>query len=315
MSTTLPIATLSLNPTVDIAFGVRELIPGGKTHSTQTRYDPGGNGINVSRSLKRLGVKASTCCIIAGESGILLKTLLENEVDNLDVTVSPGATRINCNIQQRRPPEEYKIVGIGPDIDEAILEQITKRFIERATGGYGVMTGSLPPGTPRTFYTDLCQRLHDVGAKPVIDAKSEVLSETIQSKPFLIKPNWYELEVMCGKSLSSVEQLAQAARTLQQQGPENVCVSLSGDGAIYVDGENSYYGNAPKVRAHCSVGAGDAMLAGMLAAIVQDQEPEEILRLGIACGSGTTTQPGTQLFEQALLIEYQENMEIRVLDI
>ena len=54
-----PIAVLTLNPSLDVSYEVPQLIPDQKSRATDTRYDPGGNGVNVGRTLRTLGVRAA----------------------------------------------------------------------------------------------------------------------------------------------------------------------------------------------------------------------------------------------------------------
>ena len=309
------IVTLSLNPAVDISYCVKQLVMSDKSDADASRYDPGGNGINVSRSLKLLGVEAYTCCVLAGDSGELLRTLLNKQVDHIDALTVPGSTRINCAIHQLRPPDEFKIAGIGSELSSEHIAQISERFLELSNNGIGILTGSLPPGVDDSIYTSLGNQLHDNGAKVVIDAKSQILAESLDIEPYLIKPNQHELELLAGKTLTSVSALAERTRELQQQGVKNICVSLGNEGAIFTNKDNSYYAAAPKINALCSTGAGDSMLAGILVGLTQEKTAEEILKLGIACGSCTTTQPGTVLFEPETLSSLIEEMEVSKLDI
>jgi 6-phosphofructokinase 2 len=93
-----------------------------------------------------------------------------------------------------------------------------------------------------------------------------------------------------------------------------VCVSLGGDGAILVGPEKAYHATAPQVQVRSTVGAGDALLAGLVAAFAQDQDPADALRLGICCGSGTAEQPGTGLFDRHGLNYLMNRVELRSLD-
>ena len=70
---------MSLNPSVDISYEIDQLVMNKKVRSTQTRYYPGGNGINVARSLKELKLPCRCYNIIGGEIGNLLLHLLGNE--------------------------------------------------------------------------------------------------------------------------------------------------------------------------------------------------------------------------------------------
>ncbi|MHB1496253.1 MAG: PfkB family carbohydrate kinase, partial [Acidithiobacillus sp.] len=98
-----PIATLTLNPAVDIAYEVPHLIADQKSHATSTRYDPGGNGINVARALKELLVFAHSCCVVAGNIGELLQKLLQHQLDDPHCVHVEGETRVNATILQGDP--------------------------------------------------------------------------------------------------------------------------------------------------------------------------------------------------------------------
>lgn len=315
MSSEPKIATLSLNPAVDMAYLVRQLVAEDKTQSTSTRFDPGGNGINVARALIRLGHETSACCILAGESGVLLQRLLAREQVYPVAIQVPGETRVNCTIQQRRPPVEYKVAGVGPALSADVLKSITQYFLERAADGFGVLSGSLPEDSPEDTYAKLCDKLKAQGARAIVDARDSMLRAAIETKPFMIKPNRYELEVLGGKSLSTVESVAEEARKLQKAGVDYVCVSLAGEGAVLTDNENSYHAPAPKIRVRCTVGAGDAMLAGLVAALAENRSSAEALSLGIACGSAAVTQSGTMLFKPEDLGALQDDIKVQALDI
>jgi len=309
------IVTLCLNPALDTAFRVKQLLSTVKCQSDGSRYDPGGNAINVSRALKLLGVDAFSCCVLAGESGEMLRNLLLQQVDHLEAFEVEGSTRINCVIHQIRPPEEFKVGGVGAYVSSEDLSRISERFLELSRNGIGILTGSLPPGVDESIYTHLGEQLHDNNAKVVIDAHSNILLGALPVKPYLIKPNHHELELLAGKTLTSFSAIAERTRELQKQGVENICVSLGSEGAIFTNNENSYFCEAPKIRPACSIGAGDSMLAGVLVALTENRSAEDILRLGIACGTSTTAQPGTVLFNPDNLQSVMDEIEITRLDI
>lgn len=316
MSNTKPIATLALNPAVDLSYLVSELVAFRKTKARHARYDAGGNAVNVSRALKRLGKEAHTCCILGGESGNMLKQLLAKEGIVPDSIEVDGDTRVNSTIQQRRPPAEFKISGIAPaDIKSEDINSICRRFLKLAGDGYGVLTGSVPPGTPTNVYAKLSAQLREQGAKVVLDTKDDMLISALDTRPYLIKPNVYELEITSGKALQSIEAIAEQARQLQRGGVENVCVSMGAEGGILVNNEDSFYAPAPRVKVMCSVGAGDAMVAGLLAALADGLSAPEVLLQGLACGTGAVTHPGTMLFDPEQIEGLKEGIEVKRLGI
>jgi 6-phosphofructokinase 2 len=310
-----PIATLTLNPCLDVSYEFLSLVPDQKVHADHTRFDPGGNGINVGRALKELGLPVTNCCLLAGEIGNLVERLLGQRLDNLQATRIAGETRINCTILEREPRVQYELDGIGPHVDAEALEQVVSNFLKGAQGGLGVLTGSIPAGVPERVYGDLVERLRQRGARAVVDTKGPILSHALTHHPFLIKPNRYELETLCGRRLPTLEAVAGEARRLQEEGVTYVCVSLGGEGAILVGPEKAHHATAPQVQVRSTVGAGDALLGGLVAAFAQDQDPADALRLGICCGSGTAEKPGTELFTRQGVNDLMNHVEIGPLDV
>ncbi|HEU5260853.1 MAG TPA: 1-phosphofructokinase family hexose kinase [Gemmatimonadales bacterium] len=289
------IAILALNPSLDVSYEVPQLIPDQKARATLTRYDPGGNGINAGRTLKSLGVRAECFCLVAGEIGLFLQRALEQELDSLRCVDVPGETRVNCTLIQAQPRVQYEVVAAGPTVPTAALEAVATGFLQAAGQGFGVLTGSLPPGVPDETYASLARRLRDNGARAVVDAQPAVLKPALAARPFLIKPNRYELETLCRARLPTRDRVLRMARDVQRAGINWVCVSLGGEGAVLVGEDEAYYAAAPPITVRSTVGAGDAMLAGLVAGFARAEEPAAALRLGVACGSATAEKAGTML--------------------
>ena len=291
-----PLATLTLNPAVDATYSIDKLVPDQKAHAHAVRYDPGGNGINVGRALKTLGAQAHNFCVTAGEVGQLFQRLVKAQLDHFHAEHIGGETRINVTLMEQQTAAQYEVSAVGPALSAEHLESIAQHFLAHCENGIGVVTGSVPPGVGETIYGELTQRIRECGGRAVVDTYGTLLRHTIPAAPFLIKPNRYELEQHCGRALPGVEDVVVAARALQREGIEYVAVSLGKEGALLCGPENTYYAAAPTVKIGSTVGAGDSMVAGLVYAFAHEQSPEQALRLGIACGSGTASHPGTDLF-------------------
>lgn len=306
-----PVATLTLNPAVDVSYRVKQLVPEQKAHAHAARFDPGGNGVNVSRALRRLHVPAHCFAILAGEIGQLFFRMISKHVDAPFCVWVDGETRINSTIVQEEPRQQFEVSGIGPYVPEEPLAEITRALLAACAGGLAVLTGSLPQGVPADYYASLIGRLREQGARAVVDASADYLRQVIPHRPFFIKPNRWELEQTLGRSLPDLDAVAQAAQEVRQQGVEYVCVSLGKEGAILAGPEGILHGAIPPVPVVSTVGAGDSMLGGLVAALAQGQSPEEALRLGLACGAGTVQQPGTELFDPEQLPALMAQITLR----
>lgn len=296
-----PLVTLTLNPSVDISYEIPQLIADQKVHSTGNRYDPGGNGINVARAFKRLHVPAESVCIIGGEIGDFLQRLIAHELDHPHCIHIAGETRVNVTLLQKKPHIQFEVSGTGPQITSLALQSVVDEVLNLAGNGFTVLTGSLPPGVPHDIYVTLIKALHAQSVHCVVDAQDKALMHAISEHPYLIKPNHYELEQLVGHPLSTLKAIISEARKLQAGGIQYVCVSLGSKGGLLVDKKATYLAKAPSIKLASTVGAGDSMVAGLVTALAREEGPSEALRLGIACGSGTASRPGTDLFDYQLI--------------
>lgn len=312
---TTTITTLCLNPALDVTYHVSKLIPEQKSRSDAARHDPGGNGINIGRALKRMQVEAHTFCIVAGDVGQLLQRLLEQQLDNVYYEHVDGETRINSTIIEIDTKTQYQVTDAGTIIPDKQLHRVVNDFVELTGQGFGIVTGSCQPNVPCGLYAELVERINDNGGKPVVDSHGETLRQTIAAKPFLIKPNRYELETILGYDLPTLTDVASEARKIQRQGVSNVCVSLGDQGAILVSSENSYYAKALDVPINTTVGAGDSMVAGLVTGFSLGKKAQQALRYGISCGAGTVMHPGTELFSGHELDDFRQQVIIETMDI
>jgi 6-phosphofructokinase 2 len=310
-----PIAILSLNPAVDMTYEIPCLLADQKVHALDTRIDPGGNGINVGRALRRLGVTARNYCVVAGEIGQLLQHLLVGQLDEVVYTEVAGETRINVTAIEQTPSLQYEISGLGPHIPPAQLNSLLQHFVKHSAAGYGVLTGTLQNGLHVSQYADLARRIGELGGRAVVDTHGVALQSAIEAQPFLIKPNRYELETLLERHLDSIEEVAAEARALQRRGVMYVCVSLGAEGAILCGPENCYHAVSPAVDVRSSVGAGDSMVAALVAAFARGESIQEALALSVACATATVTRPGTELFESGQVQAFLPHIEVRWLDI
>ena len=309
------VSVLALNPAVDISYIIPQLLEYQKVRAEQTLYHPGGNGINIARALEELEIPAHCCGIKAGESGDLLLKLLAGIPEERFTWFSvDGETRINTTIMQHNPPGQYEIASEGPEISSDALQHVCNCLLDSAGNGITVLTGLLPPGVPKSTYAELVKRINAQGGRAVVDARGEVLQQAIEAGPWLARLNRNILESAMNQRMDSVEDIAAAARTIQQQGIAYVCVTLGDMGAVLLDKENSYHCKAPKIHKQSTVGCGDSMVTGLIASALKGESTQQMLRFGVLCASATASQPGTALFRSEDLRFENFEIEATVLD-
>lgn len=278
------IYTCTLNPSVDYIIHVQDFKAGGLNRGEQTFYYPGGKGINVSRVLKRLGVENTALGFTGGFTGEFIKEQLIEEQIATDFIEVSGNTRINMKLKSG---SETEINGPGPDVTPEQLEQLFGQIKALNSGDYLVAAGSIPKSVPDTFYAELSTICFEKGVHLIADTSSQALKEILGNKIFLAKPNHHELGELFNATVNTFDDAVHYGKKLQAEGAENVIVSMGGDGAVFINDSICLFAIAPKGEVKNTVGAGDSMVSGFLAAYVKNQDPEQAFKHAVATGSAT----------------------------
>ena len=286
------IYTVTFNPAIDyLAQLDGALCLGGVNRNRAEDVQFGGKGINVSRVLNTQGQDTVALGFIAGFTGSALENGLRAAGLSTDfICVAEGLTRINVKI---KASEETEINGIGPVITETDLQKLFRQLETLKEGDYLVLSGSVPGCLKDDIYGQILSRLQGRNISVVVDATKGLLTNTLQYRPFLVKPNDIELGQLLGAELKTREQILAGARALQRMGARNVLVSMAERGALLLDETGNVHRIAcPKGQVVNSVGAGDSMVAGFLAGFLQTGDYGYALRLGTAAGSATACSLG-----------------------
>lgn len=284
------IYTVTFNPAIDYVVRTGEMQIGATNRSNSEEIYFGGKGINVSMVLKELDMPSIALGFVAGFTGIAIEQGVQEAGIKTDfVHLDNGFSRINVKIKSA---QETELNGQGPHITEDAIKELFAKLDCLEDGDTIVLAGSIPNTLPADIYEQILQYLSGKNIKAVVDATGELLLRVMKFKPFLVKPNNFELGELFNVTLQTNEEIAQYARKLQEMGARNVLISMAGDGALLIDenGEEHICGVC-KGTVRNSVGAGDSMVAGFLAGS-KDGDYEYALKLGTATGGATAFSDG-----------------------
>ncbi len=288
--------TVTFNPAIDYVVHTGEMKLGATNRSEREEMYFGGKGINVSIVLRELGIKSKALGFTAGFTGEAIeKGLADAGIDTDFVRLETGNSRINVKI---KASEETELNGQGPDIDDKSLSALFEKMDRLSDGDTLVLAGSIPSSLPSDIYERILERLSRKKIKAVVDATKDLLLNVLKYKPFLVKPNNHELGEMFGVTLKTDEEIEKYARKLQEMGAVNVLISMAGDGAMLIDEFGKMHRcGVCKGEVKNSVGAGDSMVAGFTAGVING-DYEYALKLGTAAGGATAFSDGLATKEE-----------------
>lgn len=288
----MTVVTLTANPSVDRTCEVDALVRGAVLRPLATRVDAGGKGVNVSRALHAAGVANVAVLPVGGHEGAQLLELLQRDGLAVRTVAITGAVRANVTIVE---PDgtTTKLNEPGPTLSPDEVDALQDTLLEAARGAdWVVLSGSLPPGCPADLYTRLTDLLHAAGVRVALDCDGPVLLDALRAGPDLVKPNRRELAEATGLEIASVGDAVRAIAALQELGARAVLASLGSRGAVLVDATGEHHATAEVDHPRSTVGAGDAALAGFLAAGARGPDA---LDAAVAYGAAAVALPGSRM--------------------
>lgn len=286
------IITVTLNPSLDRTLHFPSVAWGAVNRASSSALDLSGKGVNVSIALRQLGHDSVVMGLAAGAFGRVLVEGLEALGYRCAFVETEGETRSNVTVIEDSTGRSMKLNESGPPASPEALAALEERLATLLSpGDIVVLAGSLPPGAPVDMYARMIDVAHGCGARVALDSSGPALAAGCRAAPDLVKPNEHEAAELLGRSLSG--DLCETLRALRALGPQRVLLSLGAAGAAYSDGMGCWRASPPPITEVNNVGAGDAALAGALAAWAEGAPPEGIVRMAVATGTAAACLDGT----------------------
>jgi len=308
----MKIATLTLNPAVDRTMycGIAKIGALNRAVAPSMMIH-GGKGTNVSCALKQFGAESTAYGFIGGEMGDLFLKLLEPYGIDINFTRTESESRLNFKvISENGAATEFNEAGgeIKPSEKEELLEKIKNNLNNI---DLFIMGGSVPPGAGKGIYGDIIN-LGGGKTKFIADCDGEALKLCMSGakKPYIIKPNQFELEQYVGKKFDLKNNFNEELKKIKQEliriyietGVIILC-TLGEYGGIYCGPEGLSYIRSPKVEVKGFTGAGDTFLTAFAAVYfgMFDKLPMKLyspeataLAFAVAASTAKVTKPGTE---------------------
>jgi 1-phosphofructokinase len=289
------IVTVTLNPAIDETVTLDHLSPGQVHRASAVTFHAGGKGVNVASCLADWGLPVTATGFLgAANDRVFAKLFTAKRIEDAFIRV-PGDTRTNIKLSHDGDTTDINLPGLAADA--AAAAKLKDTILQLAgSDALFLLAGSLPTGTEPAIYAELISSLHARGARVLLDTSGAPLKAALAAGtlPFCIKPNRAELEDFAGRPLPSQDDLIAVARDLRARGVQLVAISLGAEGALFI-GAEILHAQLPAIRAASTVGAGDAMVAGIIAAIAASADIEATACLATAFAVAKLGEAGPNL--------------------
>lgn len=268
------------------------------TSGPEVHVHAGGQGFWVARMLARLGVPVAFCTALGGETGRVLRVLVESEGIVLRHVQASAAN--GTYVHDRRGGDREPLVETESplltrhEVDELYGSALT-------TGlemGLAVLAGTAHPSgrlaetVPPDFYRRLAGDLRANGAVVVADLSGPQLAAALEGGLDILKLNTRELLEGGFGAGETDEELIAGVRKLREAGARHVLLTRAGDPALAFVDDRLLEIHPPRFEALDHRGPGDTMTAAIAAALTKGLDVEAALRLAAAAGALNVTRRG-----------------------
>jgi len=308
------ITSVSLNPSIDRTLGVENFTTGGLNRVLSQTDVAAGKGVNVALAAAALGADSECIGFMYREGGALFEKRLHDGGVHSDFVWCEGAGRVNVKVFDRTRGEITELNSSGTPVTEELLAKMTRLVQHHARkSDFLILSGSLPPACPVDYYRTLAEAAEGENCRVLLDADGDRLRAGMKARPFLIKPNRYELELLTGKTLDSIDLLLEAAQDCIREGVGAVAVSMGSEGALIMDGKSAFRVPGLKVEVKSTVAAGDSMIAGMAVGLSRGYALEEAFRLGVAAATARCCTPPEEIIASETCLRILDELKMEKL--
>ena len=290
------ILTVSPTPAIDVTYAVEVFTVGDQIRSRSVRTEASGKAVNVSAALAQMGVPTAAVVAVSadpvGHAWQELARSLAFPIDHVPVT---APTRLNTTIRDdvgRTTRINQPVVPLSTTDVTALLRRVEHAARDRYAS-WIVCSGSIAAANAHDVIAGLVRIARTTDARLAVDTSFDALRTAVDLAVDLIKPNDEELASVTGASLTGADEVMAATRQLAITSKTTVLATLGGDGAVVSDGRTTRRIDALSGVVVNTTGAGDAALAGFLAADLAGASlvdcASTAMRWGMAAAAHTET--------------------------
>lgn len=271
-----------------------------------------GQGVWVARMAAELGAQPILCCMLGGEVGSTLGSLLERPQLNRRVAWTAGSNG-SYIVDHRDGERRLVAASLRPTPQRHEVDDLVAATCAAASdSAVLVMCNPYPAdGFPEDVYETIVADVRALGVPVLVDLSSPRLDRTLAHRPDLVKCNDWELAEYVQGPVDGTRAL-DAARRLREAGAQAVAVTRAEAPILVLPGDDDPYEIVPPpLPRGFREGCGDTMTGAIAAGWSRGMPLSEALVLGAAAGSANFLRRGLGTGSRAVVEKLAECVVVR----
>lgn len=306
----MKVVCVTANPAIDVTVHANNWRQGRVNRGQKIEETAGGKALGVAINLQNAGMTAIASGWL-GENNekTFIDTLKKQSVTDAFIRIPAAETRRCIKIIDENTSETTDINMPGIEIPRAAQQNLID-YLDEVVDQQTVLVfgGSLPPNVAEDFYAQMTAKFHARCPFIAVDTSEAALKNVMRSEilPQVIKPNLDELAFLCGRTLRNDPDIVSVGRSFVARGVKLVVISLGARGAWFINETEALHAQPPQVKVVSTVGAGDAMVAGMVRGMILGSSLSDIAKTATAYSAANVQHLGAYL-PAAEIVEQLKN--------
>jgi 1-phosphofructokinase len=275
---------------------------------------PAGQGVWVARMVAELGARPILCGFCGGETGKLLRPLLE-ELD-AELRLVDTSAACGCYVMDRRSGEREMVASAWSDppsrheVDDLFSVTVAAALESEVL----VVCGAVPSdAVPLEVYGSLVADARTGGTRTVVDLSPPRLNSALEGGPDFVKLSSWQLGEFLDGPAVEPEQIRGGARRVLDAGAGCVIVTRGGDPALVMTNDRAWELLPPRFGRGAPEGSGDSMVGALGATLARGLDMEEALRWSCAAGAANFLRHGLGTGSRDVVSDLYPRVELRPL--
>lgn len=275
---------------------------------------PAGQGVWVARMAAELGAEATLCGFVGGETGAVLRPLLEQLP--VELRLIETGTASGAYVHDRRSGERVPIAqrAASPPSRHEVDDLFSVACATAIDADVLALCGAYPPeAVPLEVFGKLVADVRGNGTPVVVDLSPPALQSALEGRPEVVKINDWELASFVVGPVDTPERMRAAAERLLAAGAGAAVVTRAEEPALVLRDAGAWELVPPRFERGAREGCGDSMMGAIAACMAADCEWERTLRLGAAAGAANFLRQGLGNADHSVVEDLARRVELRPL--
>jgi 1-phosphofructokinase len=273
-----------------------------------------GQGVWVARMAAEMGAETALCGFIGGESGTVLRPLLEQlpvELRLIETGQPSGAY-----LHDRRGGERVPVAQSAslPPSRHEVDDLFSTACATALDCDVLALCGPYPGETlPLEIYGNLVADVRANGTPVVVDLSPPRLDSALEGEPELVKINDWELAKFIEGPVDTTDRMRAAGQRILEAGAGSLIVTRAEDPAMVLRDDEGWELIPPRFERGAREGCGDAMMGALAACMATSREWDEMLRVSAAAGAANFLRRGLGSADRGVVEDLSRRVELRPL--